>query len=168
MIKLALAVTAVLAAATTVPVLAQGDAAKKAEAQKKVDEAKVKGCEAVKTYLGKQKACTDQAAAAAKITCSASTFADMNALNADCSKALQGKAAAAATPKAPAAKNTTCKITDDSGAAVSENASSTFTGCMKDAKAAGKAKCAPGVKKVKLTYQFADKKPLASTTLCPK
>jgi hypothetical protein len=111
--------------------------------------------------------------AAAKITCTVAAFTEMNALNSDCSKVLKDKSAAtvakATAPKAPAdPKTTTCKITDDAGAAISEASGATFTGCMKDAKAAAKGKCAPGVKKVKLTYQFADRKPLTTTALCPK
>ncbi len=66
----------------------------KADAQKKVDAAKVETCEKVKTFLGEQEAkgrCKDESAAAKKITCTPSSFKDITDLNTRCAKAPAAK-----------------------------------------------------------------------------
>jgi hypothetical protein len=168
MIKLALVTTL---AALAVPAHAD-DAATKAEAQKKIDDAKIKGCEAVKTALGKNKMCPDQGAAAAKVTCTPAAFAEVTALNDQCVKLLKDKATAAkdkavaAKDRPPASADRPCKASDEGGASVLDATSPKLTACMKDAKAAGEAKCTAGVKKLKLTYTWGDSKPMSLTVRC--
>ncbi len=61
----------------------------KADAQKKVDAAKLETCEKVKKYISDQNAkghCKDEHATAQKTTCSAATFKDMTDLNTKCMK----------------------------------------------------------------------------------
>jgi hypothetical protein len=166
--KLVLAVACIVA----VPSLATADdAEKRAEAQKKIDEAKIKGCEALKANLVKNKTCPDQSAAAAKVTCTVAAFADITKLHNDCAKASKDRADEArnkADAKKAAPKDTSCKATEGS-ASVHAGTSATFTACMKDVKAATiKAMCTAGVKKAKVTYQYAGRKPLPMTVLCPK
>ena len=148
------------------------DEAKKAEAQKRIDEGKVKGCEAFKAQLAKNKSCPDQTAAAAKVTCTPATYNEMSKLFTDCSAASQAKTAAAldaAKAKAAAPKDISCKATDDAGASFYDQDNDRMTGCMKEVKAAAiKAKCTEGVKKTKVTYVYASKKPLPMTVFCPK
>jgi hypothetical protein len=139
----------------------------KADAQHKIDEGKVKGCEAFKAQLAKNKTCPDQTAAAAKITCTPATFNDMSKLFTDCAAASQAKATAPRPPAAP--KDISCKATDDAGASFYDQDNARMTGCMKEVKAAAiKAKCTAGVKKTKVTYAYASKKPLPMTVFCPK
>jgi hypothetical protein len=144
----------------------------KADAQHKIDEGKVKGCEAFKGLLAKNKTCPDQTAAAAKITCTPATYNEMSKLFTDCSAASQAKSAAAADAakaKAAAPKDISCKATDDAGASFYDQDNARMTGCMKEVKAAAvKAKCGAGAKKAKVTYAYAGKKPLNMTVLCPK
>lgn len=61
----------------------------KADAQKKVDAAKVDACEKVKKYIADQHAkgyCKDEHAAAQKLTCGPATFKDATDLNSKCMK----------------------------------------------------------------------------------
>jgi len=163
-----------LACLVFVPALAAADDAdaKRAEAQKKIDEAKVKGCEAFKGIVVKAKHCPDQSAAAAKVTCTVATAPEMTALYADCNKALKDKTdakLAESKAKAAAPKDTSCKASDEGGAELYNTDNPKMTGCMKEVKAAAiKARCTEGVKKVKVTYIYAGKKPLNMTAFCPK
>src|SRR6185295_1963826 len=93
---------ACLCAAATASIAGPDEDAKRAEAQKKIDETKVKGCESLRTAMSKNKNCPDQNAAAAKITCTKDTFAQMQTLFSDCSKAVKDKVGA--TKDANAAK----------------------------------------------------------------
>jgi hypothetical protein len=158
--------------ASTTTLATADDAAKKAEAQKKIDEAKVKGCEAFKGIVVKAKGCPDQSAAAAKVTCTVATAAEMNTLYADCTKAQKEKTdakLAETKAKAAAPKDISCKAVDEGGASFYDKDNEKMTGCMKEVKAAAiTAKCTAGVKKAKVTYTYASKKPLPMTVFCPK
>ena len=148
------------------------DEAKKAEAQKRIDETKVKGCETFKAQLLKNKTCRDQTAAAGKVKCTPATYNEMSKLFTDCAAASQAKSAAAADAakiKAAAPKDISCKATDEGGASFYDQDNPKMTGCMKEVKAAAtKTKCVAGAKKVKVTYVYAGKKPLNMTVFCPK
>ena len=148
------------------------DEAKKAEAQKKIDETKVKGCETFKAQLAKNKTCPDQTAAAAKVTCTPATYNEMSKLFTDCAAASNAKAQATAAEskaKAAAPKDISCRATDEGGAGFYDTDNPRMTGCMKEVKAAAiKSKCPAGVKKTKVTYVYAGKKPLPMTVFCPK
>lgn len=163
-----------IACLVSVPTLAVADDAdaKRAEAQKKIDEAKVKGCEAFKGIVVKAKHCPDQSAAAAKVTCTVATAPEMNQLYADCNKAATDKTnakLAESKAKAAAPKDTSCKASDEGGAEIYNTDNPKMTGCMKEVKAAAiKARCTEGVKKVKVTYSYAGRKPLNLTAFCPK
>lgn len=166
--KILFAILCIASSATA----AGADDAKRAEAQKKIDEGKIKGCEAFKKIVVNAKHCPDQSAAAAKVTCTVATAAEMNTLYADCNKALQDRTAtklAEHKAKAAAPKDTSCKATDEGGGSVYDADNPKMTGCMKEVKAAAiKAKCAAGVKKTKVTYAYAGRKPLPMTVFCPK
>ncbi len=163
-----------VACLVSLPAVAVADDAdaRRAEAQKKIDEAKVKGCEAFKGIVVKAKHCPDQSAAAAKVTCTVATAPEMNTLYAGCNKALEDKTdakLAASKARAAAPKDTSCKATDEGGAELYNTDNPRMTGCMKEVKAAAiKARCTEGVKKVKVTYIHAGKKPLDLTAFCPK
>jgi hypothetical protein len=74
-----------------------------------------------------------------------------------------------AAKPAPAAKDISCKATDESGASFYDIDNPRMTGCMKEVKAAAiKAKCVAGVKKAKISYVYAGKKPLSMTVFCPR
>ena len=197
MTKLAFVFAVFATAALAGPVRADDAAAKRAEAQKQIDLAKVKGCEALKVSLGKNKSCPDQGAAAAKVTCTPAAFAEITALNGACVQILKDKVAAAkdkaaatraprtpdATtidpkaidpkaidPKAidPKAATRPCKATDEAGAAVAELETPKLSACMKEVRAAGKSRCAPGVRKYKVNYQWGTSKPMTMTVFCPR
>jgi hypothetical protein len=66
----------------------------KSNTQKKVDAAKIEACENVKKTLSAEDAkgrCRDEHVAAKKLTCSASTFKEVNDLNARCLRAPRAK-----------------------------------------------------------------------------
>jgi hypothetical protein len=150
---------------STASLAAADDAeAKRAEAQKKVDEIKVKGCESWKAVVVKSKTCPEQSAAAAKLTCTVATYPEMQTLFAKCYEAPK-----TATRPPAAAKDTSCKATDDAGASFYDTDQPRMTACMKEVKAAAvKARCAAGVRKTKVTYVYAGRKPLPMTVFCPK
>jgi hypothetical protein len=73
-----------------------------AAADEKVDAAKTQTCEKAKKFLAEQKAkgkCAAEADAAAKVSCSPSTFAAMNELLSKCTSAKPAEPVAAGVPK---------------------------------------------------------------------
>ena len=99
--------------------------AKRADAQKKIDDGKLKGCESLRTMLVGNKSCPDQAKAAAAMTCSVAAYNDMAHLQHQCADVLKVKADAmkkdSKTPPpstAPAATGR-CTITKVAGHDVS-------------------------------------------------
>ncbi len=170
-----------------VPAYADIPPEKKAEAQKEVDKAKAETCEKVKTALTTKlnSKCPDQAAEAAKVTCSAAEFKHVNDLNTACMQALSGKGTKAAadakaakeappaTAEAPAPaaldKNA-CQATDPADGSVLASATAEKSmDCRNQIKeAVTKAKCTEGVKKFKFNYQRGSGKPSSSTVYCKK
>jgi hypothetical protein len=153
-------------------------AAKRDQANKDIADTKVaKLCPGLKKYLDAQKkACPDEAAEAAKVTCSAvSDYDKVQALNVKCSEKLkadagkkieQAKAGKATDPAAEALKSS-CKATDESGAILAEASDKSYMGCKKKLDEVVKKKnCKEGVKKFKYTFQRADGKPMSSTVFC--
>jgi hypothetical protein len=145
--------------------------AKKAEAQKTINENKIKGCEALKKTLAKNKLCPDQGAAATKVTCSVAGFDEIVAINNQCVAILKekGNAAKAASTAAKEKKTSTCKATDAGGAVLAEATTEKSSDCRKQIKAAvTKAGCTPGVKKVDYTFALDAQKPMKSLVICPR
>jgi hypothetical protein len=108
--------------ALTHAALADDADAKRAEAQRRIDEGKLKGCQSLKSMLVGNKSCPDQAKAAAAMTCTVQSYNDMAALQHACAGALKTKAdamksgsgsgsgSAAPPPATGAAKCTITKI----------------------------------------------------------
>jgi hypothetical protein len=162
-------------------------AAKQAEAQKKIDEAKAKGCAGVQKYLAAQaKACPDEAAEAKPIVCSAAEYARMQALNVRCADKLKagvGKktggpatttpATPATTPATPAndapaaGDKNSCKALDPADGSVIAQDTGTKPGeCMKKLKeAVTRLKC-PAAKKFKYSFVRGTGKPLFQLVIC--
>lgn len=135
---------------------------KRKKAQEELDAAKVKACEGTRKYLNAQKACAEDAAAANKITCSATTNKDMQALMAKCTERLQGKAPKAADPAKEA-----CKALGEDGSVMFEASDPSLVACKDKLKAEiSKAQCKEGVKKVKYLFQRGAFKPSPSTVFC--
>jgi hypothetical protein len=172
--KMMLAVVAILGVVGAPAVGRADDAAKRAEAQKKVEEAKIKACDGVKKYLGKQaKACPTQSADAAKIECKAAAdFDKIQALNVACSEAMKGKADA--TKKkieedkaAAAATKDQCKALDEGGAVLAEATDASLIACKNKLKEIlTKAQCKDGVKKFTYQFQRSTNKPSKSMIFC--
>jgi hypothetical protein len=168
--KVLFAMTAVIVL-VLVPAVSRAD--DKAEAQKKLDEAKIKACEGVKKYLAAQaKACPTQSADAAKIECKAAAdFTKVQELNVSCAKQLQDKAGATVKKyeEEKAARDATkdqCKALDDSGAVLAEATDPSVVGCKNKLKEALKAKCTEGVKKFNYQFQRSTNKPSKSMIFC--
>jgi len=166
--------------------------AKRAEAQRIIDENKAKGCESLKTILSKQaKQCPDEAAAAAQVQCSAAAYAQVSKLQFACADRVRAAAKAlktgTATPAAPAAtpgtpgtpaapapsamsdKNS-CRALDDAGGVIAQETTAKPSDCMKKLKEAViKLKCA-GAPGASIKYQFVRGagKPLFQLARCPK
>ena len=185
-------VVGVLVVGASVPQARADDAAKKAEAQQKIDEAKAKGCTGVQKYLQAQaKACPDEAAAAKPIVCSAAEYAKMQALNVSCSEKLKAKGAAAAAgagktagsptmakttpattpaadaPPVAAGDKNSCKALDMAdGSVIAQETTAKPGDCMKKLKeTVTRLKC-PAAKKFKYNFVRGGGKPMFQLVLC--
>jgi hypothetical protein len=158
---------ALLLVATAVRAPAYADdpdaAAKNKQAlQRKLDAAKTETCERMKPALAKNKTCPTQATAAAQVTCSPAGLDQLIALQRECSKAAADRRTAAP----PAARP--CTATLEDGAALASLETPTFAACVKEIRTAGRGRCVPGGKKLKVSYQYAGRKPIAMTIFCPR
>jgi hypothetical protein len=145
---------------------------KKADAQKQIDEGKVKGCNALRDILMKNKQCPEEAAEVEKITCSKDAYEPVAKLQLACAerikRAAEAKADKAARPAA-GSKKFSCKALDDAGAVIAEASTAKLSDCRKEIKAAvEKAKCDGKTKKVKYKFQRDATKPTSSTVFCKK
>ena len=129
------------------------------------DTAQIRACEKVKAGVSTNDKCPDQAAAAAKLTCSAQTAPQMKTLFDECMKVITKKPAAGG-------KSVTCKGLDESGAVIAETSAETTTRCGKALTPMLAAKLCPAdLEKSKVVkYQFVreDGKPVKSSLYCKK
>jgi hypothetical protein len=154
----------------------------KEEAQKKVDDAKVKACEGTLKYLTAQKTCADEAAEATKVGCTVETTKDVQALNVKCSEKIKaGGAATAAAAKASSsdAKTETkaadgksslgkneCRALGEDGTELAK-ATGEYKACSDEVKAAVKtAKCTGDTKSVKIKFERGTTAPISLTVYC--
>lgn len=159
--KHVLTALAVIALATLPARADQAADKKKADAQKTIDEGKLKGCVALRDILKKNKQCPEEAAAVEKITCSKDQYDPVAKLQLACAERVK-KAAEAKAPK-----TYVCKGLDDAGAVIAEVTTDKLTTCRKDIKTAvTKAKCDGKTKKVKYKFQRDATKPTSATIFC--
>ena len=129
------------------------------------DSAQIQACEKVKAGVSKNDKCPDQAAAAAKLTCSASTAPQMKTLFDECMKVITKKPAAGA-------KSVSCKGLDESGALIAETTAETTTKCGKALTPMLTEKLCPAdlEKSKTVKYQFVREngKPVKSSLYCKK
>ena len=142
---------------------------KKADAQKTIDEGKVKGCNALRDILMKNKQCPEEAAEVAKITCTKDAFEPVAKLQLACAERMKkaAEAKAAESSKGKPAKQYLCKGLDEQGVVIAEAVTDKLTECRKQVKeAVTKAKCDGKTKKVKYKFQRDAGKPSSSTIYC--
>ena len=141
------------------PCVALADDAAKVEAQKKIDDAKVKACESARTFLAARAAtCPDEAGTAKAITCSAAETDRVLALQKTCLERTGD--ASAPLP---------CKVLTDDGKALAELEPMDGTACRAKAKETALAKlCTPENKgkAVKYRVQRGDRTALPGFTMC--
>jgi hypothetical protein len=129
------------------------------------DAAKIQACEKVKAGVSKQQdKCPDQAAAAAKLTCTADTAPQMKTLFEACLKAVTKKPAAGS-------KVVSCKGLDEGGAVIAETTGETTSKCGKALTPLLTDKLCAGLTASKaVKYQFVrdNGKPVKSSLYCRK
>jgi hypothetical protein len=142
---------------------------KKADAQKTIDEGKVKGCNALRDILMKNKQCPEEAAEVAKITCTKDAYDPVAKLQLACAERVKkaAEAKAAESGKSKPAKKYLCKALDDQGVVFAEAVTDKLSDCRKQIKeAVTKSRCDGKTKKVKYKFQRDDAKPSSSTVFC--
>lgn len=142
---------------------------KKADAQKTIDEGKVKGCIALRDILMKNKMCPEEAAEVAKITCTKDAYDPVAKLQLACAERVKkaAEAKAAESGKGKPAKKYLCKALDEQGVVFAEAVTDKLSDCRKQIKeAVTKSKCDGKTKKVKYKFQRDDAKPSSSTVFC--
>lgn len=152
------------------------DAAKQAAAQKQIDDAKVKGCEVIKATLAKSKSCPDQGAAAAKVTCSPATYAEITQLNDACAQILKdagnaaaAKASASSSKPSTAGKTVTCAATTLDGAPLGEATGASSSACRTQlTQTLTASACDGSAKLVKYLYRKDAGKPTKAYLACKK
>lgn len=142
---------------------------KRADAQKTIDEGKVKGCNALRDILMKNKQCPEEAAEVAEITCTKDAYDPVAKLQLACAERVKkaAEAKAADSGKGKPAKKYLCKALDDQGVVFAEAVTDKLSDCRKQIKAAvTRARCDGKTKKVKYRFQRDDAKPSSSTVFC--